>query len=367
MIDQNFVLRLLSEVKFPGSDKDIVSFGVVRGCEVSKAGLVTLACEVMGADESVAVTVEQGIRERLAAAGLRDVRVDMKFRKFGLPSLDAKNAPKAPLGPHGTSPDPWADRQPIEGVAHVIAVASGKGGVGKSTVAVNLALALRRKGLRVGLMDADIYGPSEPIMLGTGAVETTSDDGKRLNPIIAHGLKTMSIGYIVEDGKPVIWRGPMVMKMISQFLRDVNWGTLDVLVIDLPPGTGDVQLSLVQKVPLDGVIIVTTPQDVALADVRRGQAMFEKVEVPILGVVENMSYYCCPKCNHRSEIFSHGGGARMAADLKLDVLAEIPLDIEIRKSMDAGNPVVIADPSGPHATEFIKLAEIVTERVIRPN
>lgn len=366
MIDKHVVLRILGEVPFPGSDTDIVRYGVVRECEVDDKGVVTLACEVMGKNESLAVEVEQAIRERLAGAGLRDVRVSMKFRTFGLGGADTKSGPKigsAPKGPHGTSPDPWADRQAIAGVRRVIAVASGKGGVGKSTVSVNLALALRAKGFQVGLLDADIYGPSEPVMLGIGEIEPTSDDGKRINPIIAHGLKTISIGYLVDEGKPVIWRGPLIMKLIEQFLRDVNWGTLDYLVVDLPPGTGDAQLSLVQKVPLDGVVIVTTPQDVALADVRRGQAMFESVEVPVLGVVENMSMFHCPNCGHESHIFAHGGGATMAKDLGLPVLATLPLDINLRASMDEGKPLMVSHPDHAVSKVFDALATEVVDLV----
>ncbi len=370
MIDKNFILRVLKEVNFPGTDNNIVDFGVIRDCQVADNGHVILACEVMGKDESLAVETERAIRERLAGAGLSEVRIDMNFRKFGLSAQPAggpgaPGAPAAgPTGPHGSSPDPWADRQSIPGVKHVIAVASGKGGVGKSTVAVNLALALREKGFAVGLMDADIYGPSEPVMLGTMGKAPTSVDGKNLDPVIAHGIKTISIGYLVEDGKPVIWRGPLVMKIVSQFLRDVQWGNLDFLVVDLPPGTGDVQLSLVQKVPLDGVVIVTTPQDVALADVRRGQAMFEKVEAPILGVIENMSYFCCPECGHQSEIFSRGGGKQMAKELNLELLAEIPLDIAVRKSMDNGLPIVIAEPDSAHTKIFNELATNLSEKLI---
>ena len=255
------------------------------------------------------------------------------------------------------SDDPWADRRRIEGVKLVIAVASGKGGVGKSTVAVNLALALEQMGLEVGLLDADIYGPSSPTMLGVQ--EAPATQGRFIKPAESFGLKFVSIGFFVPADSPMIWRGPMVAKAVDQFLHQTQWGVLDCLVIDLPPGTGDAQLTMAQKVPVDGVIIVTTPSDVALIDARRGLQMFRKINVPVLGLVENMSYFICPHCGERSDIFSAGGGRAVAEELKTELLAEIPLDPLIRATGDHARPVVASEPNSPQAQHFRKLAERV--------
>ena len=233
--------------------------------------------------------------------------------------------------------------KPLPGVKNIIAVASGKGGVGKSTTAVNLALALSAEGARVGLLDADIYGPSQPRMLGVNQ-QPESPDGKSLLPVMSHGLQSMSIGYLIEEETPMVWRGPMVTQALEQLLRDTRWQDLDYLIIDLPPGTGDTQLTLSQKVPVSGAIIVTTPQDIALLDARKGLKMFEKVEVPVLGVVENMSIHICSNCGHEEHIFGVGGGARMAAQHHVSFLGSLPLDIRIREETDNGKPTVIAEP-----------------------
>lgn len=254
-----------------------------------------------------------------------------------------------PVGPKGGSTD-----EILAGVGKVIAVASGKGGVGKSTVAVNLALALKAKGLSVGLLDADIYGPSLPVMLGVDQKPETSGD--KLLPLEAHGLKTMSIGYLAGGKTAMIWRGPMVMGALGQMLGDVDWGKLDVMIVDMPPGTGDAHLTLVQKAPLTGVVIVSTPQEVALADARRGIEMFERTEVPILGVVENMSYLEMPD-GERMEIFGHGGARKTAEEANVPFLGEIPLDIKIREQGDAGIPIFISEPDGALAKVFTKIAE----------
>ncbi len=235
--------------------------------------------------------------------------------------------------------------QPLKGVKNVIAVASGKGGVGKSTTAVNLALALQAEGAQVGIMDADIYGPSLPRMIGaTGKPE--SKDGKSMEPIVSHGLQTISIGYLVDEETPMIWRGPMVTSALQQLINDTNWQDLDYLIIDLPPGTGDVQLTLAQKVPVSGAVIVTTPQDIALLDARKGLKMFEKVSVPVLGIVENMSTHICSQCGHEEHIFGEGGGKRMAEQHNVMLLGSLPLDINIREQVDSGNPTLVADPEG---------------------
>jgi ATP-binding protein involved in chromosome partitioning len=249
-------------------------------------------------------------------------------------------------------------RTPVAGIQHIIAVASGKGGVGKSTTAVNLALALSGLGLKVGLLDADIYGPSIPRLLAiTGKPDTTPE--KKLNPMQKFGLKVMSMGFVVAEDTPMIWRGPMVMSAITQLLREVDWGQLDVLVCDLPPGTGDAQLTMAQSVPLSGAVIVSTPQDIALIDARKGLNMFRKVDVPVLGIVENMSYFTCPHCGGRTDIFSHGGARAEAEKMQTPFLGEIPLDIKIRETSDAGTPIVAQHPDSPHSAAYRAVAEQV--------
>ena len=254
-----------------------------------------------------------------------------------------------------------AERQPaVPGVGAIIAVASGKGGVGKSTTAVNLALGLRDLGLKVGMLDADIYGPSVPKLLAIrGRPEMLG--GNKLKPMDGYGLKVMSIGFLVEEETPMIWRGPMVISALTQMLRDVEWGTLDVMVVDMPPGTGDAQLTMAQQVPLRGAVIVSTPQDLALIDARRGIAMFNRVNVPVLGVVENMSYFVCPKCGERSDIFGHGGAQHEAERQGVRFLGAVPLHMEIRETSDSGRPVVATDPEGPHAKAFREIAARVRE------
>ncbi len=245
--------------------------------------------------------------------------------------------------------------QPLKGIKNVIAVASGKGGVGKSTTAVNLALALQAEGARVGIMDADIYGPSLPRMIGaTGKPE--SKDGKSMEPIVSHGLQTISIGYLIDEETPMIWRGPMVTSALQQLINDTNWQDLDYLIIDLPPGTGDVQLTLAQKVPVSGAIIVTTPQDIALLDARKGLKMFEKVSVPVLGIVENMSTHICSQCGHEEHVFGEGGGKQMAEQHGVTLLGSLPLDIHIREQADSGNPTLVADPESRLSTVYRDMA-----------
>ncbi len=257
-------------------------------------------------------------------------------------------------GPQGHGPQP-AGPAGIPGVGSIIAVASGKGGVGKSTVAINLALALRDLGLKVGVLDADIYGPSLPKLLAIKERPQTAG-GTRLKPIVRHGMPVMSIGFLVEEETPMIWRGPMVMSALTQMLREVDWGNLDVLVVDMPPGTGDAQLTMAQQVPLKGAVIVSTPQDLALIDARRGIAMFRRVNVPVLGIVENMSTFICPHCGTRSDIFGHGGARHEAERLGVPFLGEVPLALEIRETSDAGLPLVASAPDGPHAQAFRAIA-----------
>ncbi len=250
----------------------------------------------------------------------------------------------------------------VPGVKNIIAVASGKGGVGKSTTAVNLALALAAEGATVGVLDADIYGPSQPTMLGiVGKPE--SKDGKRIEPMEGHGIQAMSIGFMIDVETPMVWRGPMVTQALEQLLNETNWRDVDYLVVDLPPGTGDIQLTLAQRVPVTGAVIVTTPQDIALMDARKGLKMFEKVNIPILGVVENMSLHICSKCGHEEDIFGSGGGDRMAKDYGIDLLGSLPLDIKIREQADSGQPTVVADPNGRSAEIYRQIARRVAVKI----
>ena len=246
--------------------------------------------------------------------------------------------------------------KPLGEIKNVVAVASGKGGVGKSTVAVNLALAWAAQGARVGILDADIYGPSQPLMLGLAAQRPVSADGKRLVPLVAHGVSAMSIGFLVDAEQPMVWRGPMVTQALTQLLGETEWGPLDYLVVDMPPGTGDIQLTLAQRVPVAGAVIVTTPQDIALADARKGLKMFEKVAVPVLGVVENMSVHICSNCGHTEHIFGAGGGARMAEQYGVKLLGELPLDARIREEADGGRPTVVAAPDSARARCYLEMA-----------
>lgn len=252
----------------------------------------------------------------------------------------------------------------LQGVQHVICVASGKGGVGKSTTAVNLALALHRRGKRVGLLDADIYGPSQPLMLGVRpGVRPRVIDNKFMEPITAHGIESNSMGYLVSPETPMVWRAPMIVGAFNQILKDTRWSDLDYLIVDMPPGTGDIQLSLSQAVPISGAVIVTTPQDVALLDARKGIEMFRKVKVPLLGVVENMGVHICSNCGHAEAIFGTGGGQQLSEDYGIDVIGSLPLDLSIREHTDSGNPIVVAQPDSPVALAYLELADQVMRRI----
>jgi ATP-binding protein involved in chromosome partitioning len=252
----------------------------------------------------------------------------------------------------------------IPGIKNIIAVASGKGGVGKSTTAANLALALAAEGATVGMLDADIYGPSQPLMLGiTG--RPTSRDGRTMEPMEGHGLQAMSVGFMIEADTPMVWRGPMVTQALEQLLTETKWRDLDYLVVDLPPGTGDIQLTLAQKVPVTGAVIVTTPQDIALIDARKGLKMFEKVGIPILGIVENMAVHICSNCGHAEHIFGDGGGRKMSKDFDVELLGSLPLDIRIREQADSGKPTVVSDPEGPVAMIYREIARKVAARIAR--
>lgn len=350
-INEITVRKALSTVLDPQTGKDIVALNRVSGFNIRAitGGLhVTFALEVDPAQgaklETMRQQAEQVVRQ---LAGVVQVSAVLTAQK---PSVKA---------PHGGGAKMAAMELP--NVKHIIAIASGKGGVGKSTTAVNLALALVAKGLKVGLFDADIYGPSTPRMLGIKSKPVLRDD-KKLEPIIAYGLSVMSIGFLMaEEDSPLIWRGPMVQGALQQMLRDVAWGSLDIMVIDMPPGTGDAQLSITQMLPLAGAVIVSTPQDIALLDAKRGLHMFRRVEVPVLGIVENMSYFICPHCQGRSEIFSHGGAEIEAKKLGAPFLGAVPLELAIRQSMDDGKPIVVSNPDGQHTRIYSKIAEEVWE------
>ncbi len=310
--------------------------------------------------EPVRKQVEDAVR---AMPGISSVMVALTAERSGGSGQAARPAPAAEgARPHRHAP---AGPSGVPGVKSIIAVASGKGGVGKSTTSINLALGLRDLGLKVGVLDADIYGPSLPKLLAIREKPQTIG-GTRLKPIERYGLTVMSIGFLIEEETPMIWRGPMEMSALTQMLREVAWGELDVMVVDMPPGTGDAQLTMAQQVPLAGAIIVSTPQDLALIDARRGIAMFQRVNVPILGVVENMSYFLCPECGTRSDIFGHGGARHEAERLKVPFLGEVPLDMSIRETSDAGLPIVATQPDSAHAKIYRSIAENVRNALAGP-
>ena len=352
-VTERQILDALARVLDPDKGNDIVSLGMVSGL-VIRDGNVAFAIEV----------------ERERGPQLEPLRKAAEKAVEDLPGvlsvtavLTAQAPPRSrPASQPAGSPGVRPQRGAVRGVGAIVAVASGKGGVGKSTVAANLALALRANGLAVGVLDADIYGPSMPRMLGVSG-QPRSRDGKTLIPMENYGLKCMSMGFLVPEDTPMIWRGPMVMSALQQMLREVEWGELDIMVVDMPPGTGDAQLTMAQQVPLAGAVIVSTPQDIALLDARKGLNMFKKVDVPVLGIVENMSYFLCPHCGGRSEIFSHGGARQEAERLGTEFLGEVPLDLKIRETSDAGTPITIAEPDNPHALVFRQMAARIWQKV----
>ncbi|MEC8054795.1 MAG: Mrp/NBP35 family ATP-binding protein [Pseudomonadota bacterium] len=358
-IDEAGVLAALATVIEPDSGRDVVSLKMVSGLVV-KDGNVGFSLEVDPARGEALEPLRQAAEAAVFALdGVSSVTAVLTAHSAG----GEPAAPAAP--PRGdTGAGGGGARAPLlPDVGAIIAVASGKGGVGKSTVACNLALGLARLGLSVGLLDADIYGPSLPRMMGATGRPSTDDAGKTLIPMAAHGLKCMSIGFMVAEDSPMIWRGPMVMSALEQMLRDVAWGALDVLVVDMPPGTGDAQLTMAQRVPLAGAVIVSTPQDIALLDARKGLNMFRKVNVPVLGIVENMSFFHCPKCGERSDIFGHGGARADAEAYGVDFLGEVPLHMAIRNAGDGGAPIVVGAPKSPEATAFMTVAAAVRDRL----
>jgi ATP-binding protein involved in chromosome partitioning len=362
------VLEALKRVKGPDLGNDIVSEGLVSEIVINK-GKVYFAIQVEPARarelEALRVAAEKAVS---SLPGVDAVAVTLTAdRSPGAARGGNGQGAAPPRGSPFTRPGAARDARHrpggVPGVANIIAVASGKGGVGKSTVAINLAVALKEKGLRVGVLDADIYGPSMPRMLGIAGRRPASRDGKVLQPLENYGLRVMSMGFLVPEDTPMIWRGPMVMSALQQMLREVDWGELDIMIVDLPPGTGDAQLTMAQQVPLAGAVIVSTPQDIALLDARKGLNMFKKVDVPVLGIVENMSYFLCPHCGGRSEIFSHGGARQEALRLGTEFLGEVPLDIAIRETSDGGTPITVSEPDNPHALVFRRIAARIWEKV----
>jgi len=345
MLTEEDIRNALRAVKYPGYNRDVVSFGLVKQIAVSD-GTVKVSMQLSTARPDIAGQIKADSEQVLKALpGAAQVHVEV-----GLPET------------RPAAPNPWEQQRRVPGIHRIIAVASGKGGVGKSTVSVNLACALQQLGAKVGLLDCDIYGPTVPLMMGVRQAPTLSDREKMVPPA-NYGVKLMSIGFLVEGDQPVIWRGPMIMKTIQQFFSEVEWGDLDILVVDLPPGTGDAQLSVCQTVPLDGGVIVTTPQEASLGVVRKGIAMFQKVNVPILGIVENMSYFTTPG-GERVEIFGHGGGQAEAARQSIPFLGEVPLFTEIREGGDRGVPAVVAAADRPAGRVFVEIARALRQRLV---
>ena len=359
-VTESAIRKVLETVIDPASGAGVPASGLLGGIAI-RGGHVAITLNVDPARGTALEPLRQACEQAVRAMpGVLSATAVMTAERAAPPPPAPPQRQGAGHG-HGHSHGPAAKttggggRIDVPGVKHIIAVASGKGGVGKSTTAVNLALGLAANGIATGLLDADIYGPSMPRMLGV-TEKPESLDGKMLKPIERYGLRTMSIGYIVNEDTPMIWRGPMVSSALEQMLRDVQWGELDVLVVDMPPGTGDAQLTLAQRVALAGAVIVSTPQDIALVDARKGLNMFRKVAVPVLGIVENMSYFLCPKCGERSEIFGHGGAREEAEKLGVPFLGEVPLHLDIRTTSDSGRPIVIDQPDSPHTQVYKNIA-----------
>ena len=362
---RDHVLAALRQVRHPGRGADVVGLGMIAGVTV-KGGHVGLVIESDPGEapglEPLRAACERAVRALPGVLSCTAVLTAERAAGGGRPGAAGPPPALGVGGGGGPRPAAAAQGPLVPGVKAIVAVASGKGGVGKSTTAVNLAMGLAAVGQRVGLLDADIYGPSLPRMAGIVG-RPGAADGKKLRPMEAYGVKVMSMGFLVDEDAPMIWRGPMVQSALQQMLGDVLWGELDVLVVDMPPGTGDAQLTMAQRVPLAGAVIVSTPQDIALLDARKAINMFRKVDVPVLGIVENMSYFCCPSCGHRSEIFAHGGARACAAKYGVDFLAEIPLELAVRETSDDGRPIVVSDPEHPVAEAYRSLALTVRDKL----
>lgn len=370
-VSESEVLNALKGVMDPDRGSDIVSLNMVTGLVV-KDGNVGFSIEVdpergpqleplrqaaeAAVDELSGVLSVTAVLTAERAQGSAPPQGGGHSHDHGHDHAHAHGHDHSHGQPQGGGQQQAAPLAP--GVKHIVAIASGKGGVGKSTTSVNIAMGLAAMGLRVGILDADIYGPSLPRMMGVRG-RPDSPDGQMLEPMIGHGIKVMSMGFLVAEDTPMIWRGPMVMSALQQMLRDVNWGELDIMIVDMPPGTGDAQLTMAQQVPLAGAVIVSTPQDIALLDARKGLNMFRKVDVPVLGIIENMSYFQCPNCGHESHIFSHGGAHEEADRLAVEFLGEVPLDIDIRTTSDSGQPIVVSQPESDHAKVYRGIAERV--------
>jgi ATP-binding protein involved in chromosome partitioning len=365
-VTKETVLETLKTVKGPDFEGDLVSLGLVSDIFIADSKVffsITVPSARAQELEPLRAAAERVVKAIPGVAGAV-VALTAEKKGGGMESAPPRPAPKpaARPAPPMAPPSTQSGKRGVPGIRSIIAVASGKGGVGKSTTAVNIALGLAALGLKIGVLDADIYGPSMPRLLGIrGKPETV--DGKTLKPMENYGVKVMSMGFLVEEETPMIWRGPMVMSALTQMLREVQWGELDVLVVDMPPGTGDAQLTMAQNVPLAGAVIVSTPQDLALIDARKGLNMFKKVDVPLLGIVENMSYFIAPDTGARYDIFGHGGAEREAERLGVPFLGAVPLTMDVRETSDAGTPVVVSNPTGPQAGVYRAIAQKVLERL----
>lgn len=359
-ITEQRVLDALRTIRDPDRDGDLVTLGMVSGLNITQ-GRVSFSLAIDPKDAARMEPVRRQAEAAVAAlAGVVSAAAILTAHR----AQPQQRAPHAHGRGHGHGHGATQGEKPgLAGVRSIIAVASGKGGVGKSTVAANLALGLAAHGLKVGLLDCDVYGPSMPLMMGVKDKPARAADGKRLAPPVSYGVKVMSMGFLASDKTPMIWRGPMVANAVEQMLRGVEWEPLDVLVVDMPPGTGDAQLTLAQRVPLAGAVIVSTPQDIALLDARKGLNMFRQLDVPVLGIIENMSYFHCPHCGERTDVFGHGGAKREAEDTKVEFLGEIPLDVAIRDTSDAGKPITATQPDSKHAEAFRAIAGKVWAKV----